>query len=66
MLDQINSLILDAEAIPQSEDQFGTRYQVDLQIQGIEAQQMEMVRTGWLIAPDSKQVKLTTLYISKR
>jgi hypothetical protein len=66
LLDQINSLILDAEAIPQSEDQFGTRYQVDLQIQGIEAQQMEMVRTGWLIAPDSKQAKLTTLYISKR
>jgi hypothetical protein len=66
LLDQINDLILDAEATPQSEDQFGTRYQVDLEIQGIEPQQVETVRTGWLIAPNSQQAKLTTLYVAKR
>ena len=44
LLDQINILILDSEAIPQSKDQFGTRYQVDLENQGIEAQQIEIVR----------------------
>ena len=66
LLDQINDLILDAEATPQSEDQFGTRYQVDLEIQGIEPQQIETVRTGWLIAPNSQQAKLTTLYVAKR
>jgi hypothetical protein len=66
LLDQINTLILDSEAIPQSKDQFGTRYQVDLEIQGIEAQQIEIVRTGWLIAPNSQQAKLTTLYIPKK
>jgi hypothetical protein len=66
LLDQINSLILDAEAIPQNEDQFGTRYQVDLEILGVEPQQREIVRTGWLIAPNSQQAKLTTLYIPKR
>lgn len=65
-LDQINILILDSEAIPQSKDQFGTRYQVDLEIQGIEAQQIEIVRTGWLINPNSQQAKLTTLYILKK
>lgn len=66
LLDQINDLILDAEATPQSEDQFGTRYQVDLEIQGIEPQQIETVRTGWLISPNSQQAKLTTLYVAKR
>jgi hypothetical protein len=66
LLERINDLILDAEAIPQSEDQFGTRYQVDLEIPGVEADQIETVRTGWLIAPNSQQAKLTTLYIPKR
>jgi hypothetical protein len=66
LLERINDLILDAEAIPQSEDQFGTRYQVDLEIPGIEPEQIETVRTGWLIAPNSQQAKLTTLYIPKR
>jgi hypothetical protein len=66
LLDQIHDRVLDAEAIPKNEDQFGTRYQVDLEIQGVEAQQMEIVRTGWLIPPNSNQARLTTLYIPKR
>jgi hypothetical protein len=66
LLDRIHDRVLDAEAIPKNEDQFGTRYQVDLEIQGVEAQQMEIVRTGWLIPPNSNQARLTTLYIPKR
>jgi hypothetical protein len=66
LLNQIYILVLDADAIPQNEDQFGMRYQIDLQIQGVEAEQIEIVRTGWLIPPNSKQARLTTLYIPKR
>lgn len=65
LLDQINDLVLDA-AIPQNQDQFGTRYRVDLEIKGIEMQQVEIVRTGWLIPPNSRQARLTTLYITKK
>jgi hypothetical protein len=66
LLDQIYDLVLDADAIPQNEDQFGMRYRIDLQIQGIEAEQIEIVRTGWLVPPNSKQARLTTLYITRR
>jgi hypothetical protein len=66
LLDQIYDLVLEAEAIPQNKDRFGVRYQIDLEIQGVEAHQLEIVRTGWLIAPNSQQARLTTLYIPKR
>jgi hypothetical protein len=66
LLDQVYDLVLNAEAIPQNEDKFGTRYRIDLEIQGIEVQQIEIVRTGWLIPPNSNQARLTTLYITKR
>jgi hypothetical protein len=66
LLDQIYNLVLDADAISQNEDQFGMRYRIDLQIQGIEAEQIEIVRTGWLVPPNSKQARLTTLYITRR
>jgi hypothetical protein len=66
LLDQIYDRVLDAEAIPQNEDKFGMRYQIDLEIQGVESQQIETVRTGWLIPPNSQQARLITLYISKR
>jgi filamentous hemagglutinin len=66
LIDQINQRVLDAEAIPQNEDRYGVRYQIDLEITGIEAQQVEIVRTGWLIPPDSRQARLTTLYIPTR
>lgn len=66
LIDQINQRVLDAEVIPQNEDRYGVRYQIDLEITGIEAQQVEIVRTGWLIPPDSRQARLTTLYIPTR
>lgn len=63
LLDQISQKAPDAEAIPQSQDQYGTRYQIDLEIQGIEPEQIETVRTGWLIPENSKQARLITLFI---
>lgn len=66
LIDQINQHVLDAEAIPQNEDRYGIRYQIDLEIRGIEAQQIEIVRTGWLIPLNSRQARLTTLYIPTR
>jgi hypothetical protein len=36
-----------------------------LEITGIEGQQ-EIVRTGWVVPPDSNIARLTTLYVRKR
>jgi hypothetical protein len=44
LLDQIYDRVLDAEAIPQNQDRFGVRYQVDLEIQGVEVEQLQIVR----------------------
>ena len=66
LLDQIYAQALNAEALEQNSDQYGTRYQIDLKIQGVESEQIETVRTGWLIAPNSKQARLATIYIPKK
>lgn len=66
LLEQIHEKVLDAEAIPQNQDQYGTRYQIDLEIQGVEPQQIETVRTGWLIPKESKKARLITLFIKQR
>ncbi len=66
LLEQIKTKVLDAEATPQLEDQYGRRYQVDLEIQGIQTEQIENVRTGWLIPPDSNQARLITAYIKRK
>lgn len=66
LLDQIYQKVLNAEAIAQSQDQYGTRYQIDLEIQGIEPEQLETVRTGWLIPENGQYARLTTLFIKKR
>jgi filamentous hemagglutinin len=66
LLQQINQKVLDAEATPQNQDQHGTRYQIDLEIQGLQPEQVETVRTGWLIPNYSKQARLVTLYIKKK
>ena len=63
LLDQIYEKTLDSEAIVQQTDQYGTRYQVDLEIQGIQPHQKETVRTGWLIPPNTKQARFITAYI---
>jgi hypothetical protein len=66
LLVQIMAQALEAEAIFQFSDLHGDRYQIDLNITGIEPKQQKIVRTGWLIHPNSNTAKLVTLYIKKQ
>ncbi len=66
LLEQISALALEAEAIIGKSDQHGQRYQVDLEIIGVEQGQREIVRTGWIVEPDSGIARLVTLYVRKR
>lgn len=66
LLDKIKSTVLDAEAILQKRDIHGQRYQVDLEITGVQLGQQEVVRTAWIIAPNSTVARLVTLYVRKR
>lgn len=65
LLEQISTQTLDSEAILQRTDRYGQHYRVDLEIIGTEGQQ-EVVRTGWVVEPDSDEARLTTLYVRKR
>lgn len=62
LLYQLKTKSLQAEATYHSEDQYGKRYTVELLIEGVEAQQ-EIVKTGWLIPPDTREAHLVTLYV---
>ena len=64
-LEQISDQALETEAIVGRGDEHGQRYQVDLEIIRIEAQR-EIVRTGWIVEPDSEVARLVTLYVRKR
>ncbi|WP_449419658.1 DUF6883 domain-containing protein [Phormidium nigroviride] len=65
LLQQIQTKALLFEAILRRTDQHGKHYRVDMEITGIEGQQ-EIVRTGWVVPPDSNIARLTTLYLRKR
>ncbi len=66
LLDQIYAKALEQEAIFHSRDEFGERYNIDLQVRGIETGQLETVRIGWIIASNSDTARLITIYIRKR
>ena len=66
LLNRIESSALDAEAILQKEDVYGQRYQVDIEIRGVEEDRKETVRTGWIVKPNSNVARLITLYVRKR
>ncbi len=66
LLQQIESKVLDSEAILLTTDIHGQRYQVDLEIEGIELGQIETVRTGWIVKLESDAARLVTLYVRKR
>ena len=57
---------LETEAILQFKDEHGERYQVDLEIIGIEEGQKETVRTGWIVEHKLNTARLVTLYVRKR
>lgn len=64
LLKQLEAKALDTEVTFHSEDEFGKRYKVDIEVEGIEGQQAT-VRTGWFIPPGSHQAHLATLYIKR-
>jgi hypothetical protein len=66
LLEQISAQALETEAILQFKDEHGERYQVDLEIIGIEEGQKETVRTGWIVEDKLNTARLITLYVSKR
>ena len=66
LLQQIESKVLDAEATLQTTDVHGQRYQVDLEIEGVELDQIETVRTGWIVELKNDIARLVTLYVRKR
>ncbi len=48
LLQQIQSFALDAEAVLKREDEHGQRYQVDLEITGLQGQ-TAIIRAGWIV-----------------
>ncbi|WP_036478515.1 DUF6883 domain-containing protein [Myxosarcina sp. GI1] len=66
LLEQIETKVLNAEASLQRTDVHGRRYQVDLQVNGVKQGQTEVVRTGWIIEPNTNVARLVTLYVRKR
>jgi hypothetical protein len=65
LLQQVEARALDTDAHLQRTDQHGQHYRVDLEVTGTEGQQ-EIVRTGWLVAPESDEARLVTLYVRRR
>lgn len=65
LLEQIQSGTLEGQAILKLADQHGRRYQVDLEVGGVEGQRA-IVRTGWIVEPGSAVARLVTLYVRKQ
>lgn len=65
LLEQISDQTLEAEAIVGLTDEHGKRYRVDLEIIGTQGQR-EIVRTAWIVEPDSDAARLVTLYVWRR
>lgn len=65
LLEQISAQSLEAEAILGRTDEHGQRYRVDFEIIGTQGQR-EIVRTGWIVEPDSDAARLVTLYVRRR
>ena len=66
LLQQIKIKVINSEAILQTTDVHGQRYQVDLEIEGVEPRQVEIVRTGWIVEQKNDLARLVTLYVRKR
>ncbi|MGB3190946.1 MAG: DUF6883 domain-containing protein [Limnoraphis sp.] len=66
LLEQIQAQAMDAEANLGISDEHGQRYQVDLEIRGMEAGQQEIVRTGWIVRSNEDIARLVTLYVRRR
>jgi hypothetical protein len=59
---QLEKRCPEARAILGREDRFGRRFTVDVEIKGANGQ-MAIVRTGWIVPPESHTARLVTLYV---
>ena len=66
LLEQIEAIAPGVEAISTRLDEHGQRYQVDFEVVGIEVNQCEMIRTGWIVKPGQGIARLITLYVLRR
>ncbi|NEQ52717.1 MAG: hypothetical protein F6K11_21695 [Leptolyngbya sp. SIO3F4] len=65
LLKQIAAQVMNSEAIKKT-DEHGQRYQVDLEVDGIESWQRAIVRKGWIVEPKAEEcARLVTLYVRK-
>ncbi len=65
LLEQIEQLAIESDALPTKADQYGQRYQVDLTVVGAESQRA-IVRTAWIVGPEAKDcARLISLYVRK-
>lgn len=65
LMQQLKDKCWEAEGTFHSEDQFGKRYTVDVLIEGTAGQQ-HIVRTGWIVPPETQEAHLVTVYVKKR
>ena len=65
LLRQLEGGAMQAEVTFHSEDKFGKRYTADITVEGMEGQRA-VVRTGWIVTPESREAHLVTLYVRKR
>ena len=66
LISQIQNKSLGAEVFFHSEDQFGKRYTVDIEVKGITENKRAIVRTGWFMSVGSNDAHLVTLYVLRR
>jgi hypothetical protein len=66
LLTQIRDKIMESEAVLGVCDEYGQRYQVDMLIDGVEFDQQEIVRMGWIVKPSENISRLVTAYVRRR
>lgn len=62
LLTEIEAKAPEADVELQSQDEFGSRYRADLQIEGPEGQQATIC-TGWIVPEEQDEVRLVTLWV---
>jgi filamentous hemagglutinin len=65
LIQQLRTETLAAEALFQTEDEYGRRFRVDVPVEGPNGRQA-IVRTGWIVPPGSRAAHLVTLFLKKR
>jgi filamentous hemagglutinin len=65
LLEQISAQALEAESILQRTDERGNAIRWIWKL-GSGSRAQEVVRTGWIVEPDSDAARLVTLYVRKR